>query len=187
MSFGLGFWAAAGAGGAGNGPSYDLISSTILSSTATTISFSSIPSDYKHLQIRAVLRGTGNSYVQTTLRARLNSDTGNNYSSHTLTASGGAAGSTYSGATDYMVAANILDSSVSGTWCAAIIDLTDYVSTTKNKTLRSLNGIVDNNIATRMTLASSHWRNTSAITAISLFSSIDFAIGSRFSLYGIKG
>ena len=50
------------------------------------ITFTSIPSTYKHLQVRCFIFGSGLQYNIT-----LNGDTGNNYSMHNLTGDGSSA------------------------------------------------------------------------------------------------
>jgi hypothetical protein len=70
-----------------------------------------------------------------------------------------------------------------------IIDIHDYASTTKNKTVRSFFGH-DRNGAGSVYLYSGLWMNTGAITSLSLgqanFSGT-FDTGTVASLYGIKG
>jgi hypothetical protein len=68
-----------------------------------------------------------------------------------------------------------------------IIDIVDAYSTTKNKTIRSLQGVYSTGFQVR--LVSGSWRNTASITTIAMTSanSSNFLTGSRFSLYGIKG
>jgi hypothetical protein len=71
-----------------------------------------------------------------------------------------------------------------------IIDIQDYVSTTKNKTVRSITGNNSNNVNTGyVSLASGLYRATTAITSISLIdaSAIAFGTSSTFALYGIRG
>jgi hypothetical protein len=81
--FPLGILSAAGAGGVG--ATYELIESQILGSNQSSITFSSLAtyaSTYKHLQIRAAGKGSGNSFEETNVNLRFNGDTGSNYSAH---------------------------------------------------------------------------------------------------------
>ena len=49
---------------AGGGTSYESIATvTVGAGGSSSISFTSIPSTYKHLQIRAITRDTGTSYI----------------------------------------------------------------------------------------------------------------------------
>jgi hypothetical protein len=73
-------------------------------------------------------------------------------------------------------------------FAANIFDILDAGSSTKFKTVRSLSGISQSGLANVITLRSALWRSTSAITSLTMTpSTSSFAIGSRFSLYGIKG
>jgi hypothetical protein len=66
---------------------------------------------------------------------------------------------------------------------AMIIDLPDYMSTTKNKTVRALAGT-----PSRVAMDSGLFIGTAAISSISLSANASsFATGSRLALYGIKG
>ena len=70
---------------------------------------------------------------------------------------------------------------------SGVIDILDAYSTTKNKTIRSLNGLSGGEVAIR--LSSGTWRNTNAVTSITLFDGdgANLVTGSRFSIYGIRG
>jgi len=172
-------------GGAAAG-AYELISSTILSSSATTITFSSIPSTYKHLQIRFTARATSGS---TSVIANFNSDSGSNYATHALTGDGSAVTSTnQTSQTRVIVGRSASSSDSSGIFAPNIVDILDYANTSKNKTTRAFIGSIG--AATNINLRSGLWMNTAAISTIALTQITggnDFASGSRFSLYGIKG
>jgi hypothetical protein len=185
MPFGLGFFATAGAGGAGG--TYELIETQILTSSAASITFSSLSSfanTYQHLQIRAVARGLG-SGVSDYIGIRFNDDTGANYSWHQIFGSGtvgsGAATSTTAGIVTEIAGSG----QTANVFGAGVVDILDAFETTKYKTTRGLSG----NPATAVNLWSSSWRNTNAISSITLFEydgQGNFAIGSRFSLYGLR-
>jgi hypothetical protein len=68
---------------------------------------------------------------------------------------------------------------------ATILDIHDYTSTTKNKTVRTFNGC-DTNGAGTVELTSHLFISTSAITSLKIYG-ITFDTGSVISLYGIKG
>ncbi len=61
--------------------------------SAGTISFTSIPQTYKHLQIRSIARDTYNdgSSILLDLQMQFNGDTGSNYTKHILTGTGSSA------------------------------------------------------------------------------------------------
>ena len=67
---------------------YELISTTILSTTATSVTFSSIPSTYKHLQIRYIARATTGGVANFTMTFN---GTSSGYSYHGLYGDGASA------------------------------------------------------------------------------------------------
>jgi hypothetical protein len=76
--------------------------------------------------------------------------------------------------------------SAANVFSAGFTDVLDPYSTTKNKTIRSLNGNIDQSF---IFLWSGLWMDTSSLTSITLSSqnAANFVSGSRFSLYGIRG
>ncbi len=188
--FGVSLGIMDGAGGAAGG-SFESIATFTASGGETSTTFSSIASTYKHLQIRGIYRDTTTGGFSKQLGLRFNGDTGSNYPYHAIYGDGSAVyaiGNTaqnqlytaYSG-TDSSMTANCFGGS--------IIDIIDYASTTKNKTLRHFGGVNDNVADTnrRIGLSSGFWMSTSAITSVTLLPASAFAAGTVFSLYGIKG
>lgn len=167
--------------------SYESIATvTVGSGGQSTITFSSIPSTYKHLQIRSFAKWNSSSADFRAGLMRFNGDSGANYAAHLLAADGSSASaagvSSYTSAywTGHYYGAN-------GAYTADIIDILDYASTSKYKTSRSLAGY-DANGAGRIDYSSGLWMSTSAINSISIIISADtFAQYSHFALYGIKG
>ena len=160
--------------------SYESIATvTVGSGGASDITFTSIPSDYAHLQIRltSLLSTSADVYLQ------FNADTGNNYQRHTLYGNGSAAGSyseTGNNRISIIFAAN---TGVGG----SITDILDYKDTNKFKIVRALGGN-DNNSTGFIALQSGGWRSTSAITSIKLYSgSGTISQYTHAALYGIKG
>ena len=169
--------------------SYESIATvTVGVSGASSITFSSIPSTYTHLQIRGIGRDTQATGAHS-LRLQFNGDTGSNYTYHAVTGDGSSAsaGALTAQATQYP---GYLIGTSGGTnvFAASIIDILDYTNTNKNKVTRTLSG-VDNNGSGNVGLFSGMWLNTAAITSISLLpaASTDFLERSSFALYGIKG
>ena len=162
---------------------YESIQTVTLGANASTISFTSIPSTYTHLQIRAIARwSTG---TEAGVKMRLNSDTGSNYAYHELYGTGSGAGSS-GGATQTSISSAMYIRSGTSIFGAAVIDILDYKDTNKYKTIRSLNGC-DANGAGYMNLVSGLWRNTAAITNIEMFVATNAMTQySSFALYGIK-
>ena len=184
----FGVFSAAGAGGGGGGAGdYELISTTILGTAAASVTFTNGSwSTYKHLQVRFTARHTSGS-TSTTVLARLNNNTGANYAWHRLRGNGSAVSSAgTSGETSLEITQAPGAGSAANIFSAGVIDILDFASTTKNTTLRTLAGYPGTE--SYVTLNSGLFNNTAAVTDVSLISNgTSFAIGSRFSLYGIKG
>jgi hypothetical protein len=179
-----------GTGVAASTTSYESISTVTVSTAVSSISFTSIPSTFKHLQIRGIAR-TSVADTRESIKLTFNSDTGANYARHSLWGSGSAASAFGASSQNYVLltdfAAANATSSIFG---AAITDVLDYQNTNKYKTVRSLGG-VDLNSATDVYdgLNSGLWMNTNAVTSITLtpFSGSNLTQYSQFALYGIKG
>ena len=166
--------------------SYESIATvTVGAGGSSSISFSSIPSTFKHLQIRVFASTNRGSTAN--LQMRFNGDTGANYSKHDLYGDGtsAAAGATTSAT---LMSFNRIGGNTT-TFGALIIDVLDYTDTNKYKTVRNLGGI-DSNGSGQVNLESGSWRSTSAVSSLS-FITVDgannFATNSSFALYGIKG
>ena len=178
------------AGAAGGGGSFESIATATGTGSSGTITFSSIPSTYKHLQIRYIGRSDEVATVRN-LNIRLNGDTGTNYVYHNLTGDGSTATAAGVTAVAQMLVRPIPAASASANIMGAgIIDIHDYASTTKNKTVRTFVGADANTASTdwKVSLFSGLWLNTAAITSISLIAqSGNFTTNTTFALYGIKG
>lgn len=169
--------------------SFESIATYTLSSSQTSITFSSIPQTYTHLQLRGIVRFAGNDGG---FGAYLNNDTTtSNYRSRQMAGAGSSVGS--GGAMqDSFVGWTIATSSMtSGVFTAMIFDFLDYSSSTKNKTMRIFSGH-DNNGSGQIRFSSVLWKNTSAVSTIKLDSTnqgstSSFAQHTTFALYGIKG
>jgi hypothetical protein len=181
-----------GTGVAASTTSYESIATVTVSSSVSTISFTSIPSTFKHLQIRFLARCSRTDYTVAALFARFNSDSGSNYSGHYLGGNGSSAfaygGANYTFAPAGLASgANVSASIFSG----GVIDVLDYQNTNKYKTVRSLAGFNYNTSGSgdEVNLQSGSWRNTNAITSIdfTLETGATFSQYSQFALYGIKG
>ena len=143
------------------------------------ITFSSIPTTYKHLQVRCFIFGSGLQYNIT-----LNGDTGNNYSMHNLAGAGSSASAGNSINTNKILQ-NFLAPTSTSNPSPNITDILDYANTNKYKTVRTLNG-TDSNGSGQITLVSGGYRSTSAITTVAINSGGTFTQYSSFALYGVK-
>lgn len=157
--------------------------------SASTITFSSIPTDFTHLQVRCYLRGV-RSFGAEQVYVRLNGDTGSNYAYHYIYGDGAAATSVGVASTNVMLTHEMpAANETANIYSVMITDILDWQNTNKNKTIRSLAGY-DNNgntgVATaRVWLSSGFRNNTAAITSLSVLSNGAFTSASRFDLYGI--
>jgi hypothetical protein len=166
---------------------------TVGSGGAADITFSSIPATYTHLQIRGIARGSRATYGNDNLNIQFNSDTGSNYSWHKLQGDGSSA-SAGGNATQTQMTSNALAGSgaPSGDFSAHILDILDYANTSKYKTLRGIDGVdINGTVAANggvIELHSGSWRNTAAITSVTLIpGTANFIQYTSFALYGIKG
>jgi hypothetical protein len=158
--------------------------------SSSTLSFTSIPSTYTHLQIRSINRDNRAVTVSSGYLT-FNSDTASNYAAHYLSGSGSAASSgaasstTPSNATAFWTPGSSAGASMYG---GSIIDILDYANTSKYKTTRVLSGTDQNGVG-NIGLFSVLWQSTAAISTIAITSGTGTAwdANSSFALYGIKG
>jgi hypothetical protein len=130
---------------AGGGDFESIATVTVGSGGAANIEFTSIPGTYQHLQVRWIGQSNRGTYATDNLHIRLNGDTGSNYASHELRGQGTTAGSFgYASQTKQYISTVIGTTQQASAFGAGIIDILDYTSTSKNKTLRVFAG-KDNN------------------------------------------
>jgi hypothetical protein len=162
---------------------YKPIQSIVLSTSASSVTFSDIPQDYSDLVLVCSLIFVGTPGGQSS-SLQFNQDTGSNYSytrldgSESTVVSGRSANNT----TIYLSGSG--DGSTT-TPSTTITHIANYANSNTNKTILSRgswNGTTKE-VDARVGL----WRNTSAITNILVLSyASNFASGSTFDLYGIK-
>ena len=166
---------------------YDSIATvTVGAGGATSVSFTSIPATYQHLQIRASFTTSTGGQV---ISARLNSDSGSNYTLHSLIGNGSAASAGASTSASYATIFGRVVGTSATNPTALITDILDYTNTNKNTTLRTLGGN-DNNGSGELNFLSDLWLNTAAVTAIEISpynGAVAFNQYSSFALYGIRG
>ena len=167
---------------------YVLISSNVLSGSAASVTFSSIPSTYTDLVLRTSARTDVANYFDRFVFT-FNSDSGSNYSNTYLAGSGSAASSnTASNATS-------LNSSRAATGSTATANtfsntetyFPNYAANT-NKPIGSFNVGENNATAAQMAVDAQLWRNTAALNSITIApgAGTNFVSGSSFYLYGVK-
>lgn len=173
-------------------PSYESIATVSLSSgSQASAAFTSIPSTYKHLQIRLIARTTATGATDggyMTVRFNDISTAGAYYGQHWLKGNGTSAAAGADGtATNLYMERISTGQQTASVFGAGVIDILDYTDTNKNRVTRQLIGY-DNNGSGTIQFGSGMLLSTPAITKIELFPNAgSFAQYSHFALYGIKG
>ncbi len=169
--------------------SYESIATvTVGSGGSANIEFTSIVSDYTHLQIRCIARST-EAVSSNALIMYINNVTtaSGNYSTHLLSGNGSSA-SAYGASNDVIQNVITAGSNTASNFGTTIFDILDYTNTNKLKTVRALGGYDDNGSGIVRFSSGMLHSSTAAITRIKLQpSGGNFAQYSSFALYGIKG
>jgi len=165
---------------------YDSIATSTISSTTATVTFSSIPATYKHLQLRMSTRTDFASATPIDVYLEINGDTSyTGYRNRRLKGDGSSATSSSSASYDIHKITPAASSTASA-FSGIVVDLLDYANTNKNKTVRYLGG-ADLNGSGNIVFGSILWPFTTAVTQIKLSADGSFVAGSKIALYGIKG
>lgn len=163
--------------------SYEAIGTAMGTGSSGTITFSSIPQTYKHLQLRTFTNTSRSSGASGSGRLQFNGDTtGSNYWTHYMYSFGLAVGADHNNE-NY----GTFWYGDSSTFVGSVIDILDYTNTSKRTTAKIHSGY-DQNGAGAVGLISLFWNNTAAVNQIVLTAdSYNWGSNSRFALYGIKG
>ena len=167
---------------------------TVGPSGAASVTFSNIPSTYKHLHIRAFVQTNRGTFGTDGMSLVINGDTTGSYNYHYLRGNGAtvtAAAGTGSYSSIVEVGTASVGTTTGGTFGAHIIDILDYANTNKYKTMRNLHGNDINGTVGGspgfIGLTSALWMKTNAITSLVFTGDNTFTQYSQFALYGIKG
>jgi len=154
---------------------YEPIATSTASGSSPTISFTSIPATYTDLYV--IVTGTVGASDNTMLM-RYNGDTATNYSSTVFSGNGSVEQSFRDTAATTMYCGRIGTSQSPN-----VIQIINYSNATFYKTF-----ISRGNSDTRVSAFAGSWRNTNAITSISItFNGAgNFAAGTTATIYGIK-
>jgi hypothetical protein len=165
---------------------YDALASvTVPSGGVASVNFAAIPTGYKHLQIRCIARTDHATVGQDYLYA-LNGDTTNSNYAYHRTGGDGASAFSQSATSSRIVGINTGASAGASMFGANIIDILDYASTNKYKTVRNLIGS-DRNGTGIAGMYSNLWMSNSAVTSVSLIpENGNWVQNSTFALYGVK-
>lgn len=147
---------------------------TVGSGGSSSITFSSIPGTYAHLQLRAIHRLTTAQDIALTFNA------GSLSRRHYLYGDGATAAAGADTTNGVFASPTTAD-----TFGATIVDFLDYANTNKTKTIRSFTGKDVNGSGGQILLMSQLYDWTGAITSITL-SGPTVQQHSHFALYGIK-
>lgn len=157
-------------------PTYELIDSQVLSTSAASVTFSSIPATYRDLVLVVDIIPTA-AYER--VYVRFNSDTGSNYNG-VYARGNGTTATSGSGTDTSIINANI--TALIGEKTLLKLEVLDYSATDKHKTALAR----ANNADYATDMGAYRWANTSAITAVEVFTTvISYAAGSTFYLYGV--
>jgi hypothetical protein len=160
--------------------SYESIATVTLGSAASSVSFTGIPSTYKHLQVRTMFlySNSGDNLV-----CSYNSGAFSNVKVHYLFGNG----ATVTAGNDTSII-SVNAGNTSTAFSVGVYDFLDYTDTNKTHTLRYLQG-QDVNGSGVMVLGSALATNTAAINALtfSFSGGANFRTYTQFALYGIKG
>jgi hypothetical protein len=170
---------------------YESIATITTSGVVGAVSFGpGISQTYASLQLRISARsnssGTGNSALYVNFGGSSTS-----YAYHALNGDGSSATASGTASTsDAYLGLIPNNGNTSGIFGTIIIDIHDYASTTKFKTVRAFGGF-DTNGTGNARLTSALWQSTTAIGSggnyIDIFAVGGFIADSTFALYGIKG
>lgn len=164
-------------------PTYDLIASNVLGTSAASITFSSISSSYRDLVLVARMFGSTPD-VAREMRLRVNSDTGSNYSSVSMNGDGSSATSATS-----TISYGQLGTADTTKPILSILQFLDYSATDKHKPIllrANRPEVITGYTTTGADAKAIRWANTAAIDTILLYpSSGNIEAGSSFYLYGI--
>jgi hypothetical protein len=168
---------------------YTLISSNVLSSSAASVTFSSIPATYTDLVMRLSLRcDPGYSTDVVPFGVRFNSDSATNYSNTALIGFGsGTASSRDSNANNGTVYYSMNGTNTTANTFGSIEIYIPSYTVSQNKPFSAIGAQENNNATAYMAAHAELWRNTAAITSTTLTpNSGNFLTGSSFYLYGIS-
>ena len=165
----------------------EAIETIYLEADVSSVTFSSIPATYEHLQLRTSIRSAYAAADYAMLYIRLNGDTGANYTRHYMYGHDSSTGGGGDTSQTFMLLGITEPNATepSAVYANHVIDLLDYANTNKYTTASAINGQLGWPVAQQL---SGLWDDTSAVSTILLYdgNAQDFVRGSEFTLYGIQ-
>jgi len=172
------------------------IATVTASGTVSTLTISSIPQTYKHLQIRFMYKDSSTTDYGVTAAAPIviNASSSNFNAAHYLYGNGTSAlatNDTTPGSMEIYGAYMSSNATYANMFGVGVVDILDYTSTTKYKTWRAIAGddANGNGTAKGIALSSGVWAVTSGSTlnSISLYNyQSGLANGTTMALYGVN-
>ena len=154
-------------------PTYTPLATVTLGTAAASVTFSNIPATYRDL----ILVINCQFSTSSSIRIRLNGDTGANYSG--VRAESTSVSDSFSGLTFTPLQVSAYSGSVQ---LPFLLQFMDYSATDKHKTLLAR----PNSVASGVGMEAHRWGSTSAVNSILCYLSAgNYNSGSTFSLYGV--
>ena len=170
-----------------SGPSsYESIATIIASGSESSVTFSSIPQTFTHLQLR-YMSSDARTISNSPIDLRFNGSSATAYNKHYIQGdgTGGASGNELN--TSHIRLEGGGSSSPSQAFGIGITDILDYTSTTKTKSILQIAGVDKGNEGFVRVNAGQWYASPTAITSITLIPLVpNLRSGSHFALYGIK-
>lgn len=170
-----------------------LISDQTVSTPGATVTFSSIPGTFKHLQLYVTAASSSASGQTTDLQGVFNTDTtSGHYALGIMILSGTTVSGAQNGSTGFAYMGTLANANDPANFPGtSIVNILNYAGTTFLKTALTQNAAMNNASFSsgNMTVFTSNgtWNSTAAITQIDLHPAAgNFTTGSRFTLYGIN-
>jgi hypothetical protein len=168
-------------------PGYNKIAESILGSPAASVTFSSIPSTWRHLELVISARGD-TAATLTAMSLRFNADSGANYDAQQLAGNAAiTAAGEFINPTSAQIGECAANTASAGAAGIATVFIPFYAGTAFWKLFTSSHQLRNGTGTT--TIHTKHWagtwRNTAAITSVQILPGAgNFNTGSSFALYG---
>ena len=159
----------------------EAIATTYLEANTASVTFSSIPATYEHLELRMSVMNdvTGSAYYY----FRLNSDTSSVYSNQRMTGTSSTVVGASSAGQSYLMAQYLptIDEGAAN-YGVLVATYLDYANANKNTTVLWTNG----SVIPATSVGISVWDDTEAVDEILIYCDNEWQRGSSFTLYGLN-
>jgi len=161
----------------------EAIATTYLEADAASVTFSSIPATYEHLQLRVSERADG---PNGSIRMQFNDDTASNYAYHRMRGTGSTVSTGVSSPNSFIYLIGATTSDEAPFYGGNIIDILDYANSNKATTIQAVVGTRLTQSSPFVTFNSGLWTSTAAVTKIKIYEYNGWKRGSSFTLYGLN-